>query len=672
VKVKAIGHPDFLKSALGAAVAVLCGFLLWRTPLGEPWVNASYDYLFRFGARAVTNRVTLIQMDNEAYDYFHQVRGQPWDRGLHAQLLNRLADDGCALVVFDSFFRQPHPREPAQDEALAEAMRRQPHIVLMAEQAQVTHPTLAGAQPILPSETFLSAAGTNWGVAWLDPDLDSIVRRHWPYPSPGTYPSLPWTTAQLAGAQLSEHPQERWLRYYGRDGAWTRLSYRFALTQPTNYFRGQIVFVGTAPKTSVPDGETDEFRTPYTRWTGESTGGVEIQAGSFLNLMNGDWLRRPAGWLEALTLVTAGLLLGGGLCRLRLWVACAVAVGVALVAAFGAISWSYFTNYWFPWLVIVGGQVPCALAWALAIKMRHAVKKRAVSVSLSFPRPAAASVEPPPNAPDYELFNPPFGEGAYGKVWLARNTAGHWRALKAVYLANFDQNPDPYEREFNGIKKYQPFSGQHPGLLRVEFVSEKQAGYFYYVMELGDPLEPGWEGEPSTYKPRDLVSERARSHRRRLPVRECVRIGLALSDALDFLHRQGLTHRDIKPQNIIFVNGQPKLADLGLITEIRPPDQERTLVGTPGYMPPPPERPGTPRADIYALGMVLYVLSTGRSTAYFPEIATTLVADKDPADFFPLNTVILKACQPDPAQRYASAAEMHLALQAVLKTIEAG
>ena len=158
----------------------------------------------------------------------------------------------------------------------------------------------------------------------------------------------------------------------------------------------------------MSDDETDKFRTPFSRWTGESTGGVEIQAGSFLNLMNGDWLRRPAGWIEALTLVTAGLLLGGGLCRMRLWVACAVAAGGALAVALGAISWSYFTNYWFPWLVIVGVQVPCALAWALAIGMRHALKKRTVSVSLSFPRPAAA-IEALPDATDYELFNPPFG-----------------------------------------------------------------------------------------------------------------------------------------------------------------------------------------------------------------------------------------------------------------------
>ena len=162
MRIKAIRQREFFKSALGAALAVLCGLMLWKTPLGEPWVNASYDYLFRFGARAVTNRVTLILMDNEAYAQFHQVRGQSWDRGLHAQLLNRLADDGCTLVVFDSFFGQTN--NPAKDEALAEAMRRQQHIVLMAEQAQVTHPRLAGAQPTLPLDTVSRAPPEPIGV----------------------------------------------------------------------------------------------------------------------------------------------------------------------------------------------------------------------------------------------------------------------------------------------------------------------------------------------------------------------------------------------------------------------------------------------------------------------------------------------------------------------------
>jgi len=655
VKFEAARHRKWLPSALGAAVAVLCGLVLWTTSAGEPWVNASYDYLFRFGARAVTNKVALILMDNAAFAQFHQTRGQPWDRGLHAQLLNKLADDGAELVVMDSFFRVTN--NPAKDAALADAMRRQKHIVLMAEQAKVTLPGLAGAEPTLPTEPFLSAAGTNYGVANLDPDPDQIVRRHWPFPSPGPYPSLPEAAARLAGARLSGVPQGKWLRYYGPNGDWTTLSYQYALQEPANYFRNEIVFIGTEPQTSVPgDNEPDKFRTPYTRWTNESSGGVEILVTSFLNLMNSDWLRRPAPGIEFGIFTASGILLGGGLCRMKFLFAGILAMAGAMAISLAAILLSYFTNYWFPWLIIVGGQIPCALAWAAGTRIYRAQKTAALS------RQSVEEIEEAPEIPGYVLFHPPFGEGAYGKVWLARNEQGQWRALKVIYLAKFEQNLDPYEREFKGISRYKAISDQHPGLLRVDFVSEKLDGYFYYVMELGDPLEAGWEREPSTYKPRDLVSERARVHGRRLPVRECVRIGIALTDALDFLHRHGLTHRDIKPQNIIFVNGQPKLADMGLIAEIRPPDQERTLIGTPGYMPPPPERPGSPQADIYAMGMVLYVLSTGRGAAFFPEIATTLVENKDPAEFFPLNAIILKACQPVCTQRYATAAEMRRAL----------
>ena len=644
-------NPLFV-SATGAALAVLAGLLLWGTPLGDPWTNTSYDYLFRFGSRNVTNQVTLILMDNGAFASFGQVRGQPWDRALHARLLNRLADAGCRLVVFDSFFREL--RDPQKDDALAAAMRRQKHIALMAEQTDLALPALAGAQPIRPAETFLDACGTNWGVAWLSSDLDSIVRRQWPFPSPGPYPSLPWTAAQLAGKTLSDEPRERWLRYYGQNGSWTRMSYQFALAQATNYFRNRIVFIGNWPETSVPDGEADKFSTPYTRWTGEASGGVEILLASFLNLLNDDSLLRPAWWIELCLFVVSGVLLGGGLCRFSFLKALAWATGIAMALSLTAISMSYFTNYWFPWLIIVGGQVPCALGWTLAMSSRLT------------PTTATGATEPVPDTPGYELIRP-FGEGAYGKVWLARTKTGEWRALKVISRARFEDNPAPYEREFDGLKKYQPISDKHPSLLRVDFVSEKLDGYFYYVMELGDSLEPGWEKNPSLYKPRDLVSERAKLHQRRLPVKECIEIGITLSEALDFLHRQGMTHRDIKPQNIIYIAGRVKIADLGLITKIRPAGEERTLVGTPGYMPPSPERPGTIAADIYALGMVLYVLSTGRAAALFPEVATTLVSTEEPPDFLPLNSVILKACQPEPADRYASAAEMRSALEASRK-----
>jgi len=84
-------------------------------------------------------------------------------------------------------------------------------------------------------------------------------------------------------------------------------------------------------------------------------------------------------------------------------------------------------------------------------------------------------------------------------------------------------------------------------------------------------------------------------------------------------------------------------------------------------MPPPPERPGTPQADIYALGMVLYVMSTGRPPTLFPEIATTLIQDPETANFLPFNNIILKACEPNSARRYQSANELRDALKQLEK-----
>ena len=219
---------------------------------------------------------------------------------------------------------------------------------------------------------------------------------------------------------------------------------------------------------------------------------------------------------------------------------------------------------------------------------------------------------------------------------------------------------DPYDREFNGIKRYKPISDKHPGLLRVDFVSrKKRQGFFYYVMELGDSRVPGWEQNPKLYRPRDLAYVRKEAPGYRLPIEECARIGMALSDALHFIHQQNLTHRDIKPSNIFFVNGRPKLGDVGLVSDVKPAGAEQTWVGTPGFMPPAPEAPGTIQADVYALGMVLYVTSTGREPARFPELSATLVEKTEHNQFTEWNRIVLKACHPDQAQRYANAAELH-------------
>src|SRR5262249_11195641 len=92
-----------------------------------------------------------------------------------------------------------------------------------------------------------------------------------------------------------------------------------------------------------------------------------------------------------------------------------------------------------------------------------------------------------------------------------------------------------------------------------------------------------------------------------------------------------------------------------------------SYAGTPSYMPPPPEPTGTVQADIYALGMVLFVVSTGNDPVHFPMLQTTLVANQSSPAFMRLNAVLLQACHADVTLRYHSAAEMREALLAVEK-----
>src|SRR5215472_10153187 len=90
--------------------------------------------------------------------------------------------------------------------------------------------------------------------------------------------------------------------------------------------------------------------------------------------------------------------------------------------------------------------------------------------------------------PEHALLRP-IASGAYGQVWLARNRLGAYRAVKIVYRASFDHER-PFEREFAGIKAFEPVSRSHEGLVDLLQVGrDDAAGYFYYVMELADAAE---------------------------------------------------------------------------------------------------------------------------------------------------------------------------------------
>jgi hypothetical protein len=265
---------------------------------------------------------------------------------------------------------------------------------------------------------------------------------------------------------------------------------------------------------------------------------------------------------------------------------------------------------------------------------------------------------PHPVIPDHDVLRK-IGGGAYGEVWLARGVTGALRAVKVVWREDFDDERG-FEREFEGILKYEPISRHHPALVNILHVgrSPDGASFYYYVMELGDDVATGQDINPIEYEPRTLRADHKLTPGVRWDTDECIDVGLRLAEALHHLHEKGLAHRDVKPSNVIFVNGRAKLADIGLVA----PRGQMTFVGTEGFV--PPEGPGTARADIYSLGKVLYEIATGKDRMDFPELPDDLPTGPDRKRWTGLNQIICDVCEPRLSKRgITTAAELAEALR---------
>ena len=247
---------------------------------------------------------------------------------------------------------------------------------------------------------------------------------------------------------------------------------------------------------------------------------------------------------------------------------------------------------------------------------------------------------------------------------------GTLHAVKVVHRRTFNRDR-PYQREFEGIQNFEPISSSHEGFVRILQVGRNDAeGYFYYVMELADDASAvqssmfnvqsaGSDRSPSpehgqrplnhesetsnrsTYVP--LTLEREVCRRGRLPLSECLDLGLSMTAALAKLHARGLVHRDVKPSNIIFVGGVPKLADIGMVADMR---EATTMGGTEGFS--PREGSKSSAADLYSLGKVLYEMSTGLDRKQFPRLPPDLKDHPDHLSFSTLNESVLRACAVDP------------------------
>jgi serine/threonine protein kinase/formylglycine-generating enzyme required for sulfatase activity len=273
----------------------------------------------------------------------------------------------------------------------------------------------------------------------------------------------------------------------------------------------------------------------------------------------------------------------------------------------------------------------------------------AACVKSAIPDQVSAQI---PVIPDHEMLRV-IGRGAYGEIWLARTVTGAFRAVKVVYRSTFESERT-FLREFEGMSAFEPISRAHAGFINILHVG-RTADYLYYSMELADDHLAGRKIDIGSYEPRTLKTDLARH--KCLSADESIRLGLSLTEALEALHVRGLTHRDIKPSNIIFIEGLPKLADIGLVAA----SGQKSFVGTEGYV--PPEGPGTPCADIYSLGKLLYETCTGKDRLDFPEIDSQLSTRPDRERLLQLNDVLVKACANDPKKRYGSASEMHRDLE---------
>jgi eukaryotic-like serine/threonine-protein kinase len=204
---------------------------------------------------------------------------------------------------------------------------------------------------------------------------------------------------------------------------------------------------------------------------------------------------------------------------------------------------------------------------------------------------------------------------------------------------------------------------QHPHILPL-FDSGTVDGTVFYVM-------PYVEGES--------LRERI-TRERQLPVTEAVRIAREVASALDYAHRKGIVHRDIKPENILLHDGQALVADFGIALAASNTGGTRMTetgmsLGTPHYMSPEQamgERTLDARADVYALGCVLYEMLTGEPPFNGPTAQAIVarvmtdqarpIAQSRPTIPDHVEAAVMTALQKLPADRFTTAAEFSTAL----------
>ena len=198
------------------------------------------------------------------------------------------------------------------------------------------------------------------------------------------------------------------------------------------------------------------------------------------------------------------------------------------------------------------------------------------------------------------------GKGSFGTVYLAKRDDGKYVALKEISLIG-----SAGERELQAIASYKSCPSS-PFLLQIlDLVVDEEDDKFYYTMELADNIL-GLDSKE--YKPCTLETILCRHNT--LNVVQTREIVCHLLDGLSVLHQNNFVHRDIKPGNIVWINGVPKLGDIGLLAN----ENSMTFrAGSDGFMPiyNSPILPNSKAVDLYALTRLIFCCLSGKSAKHY-------------------------------------------------------
>ena len=221
----------------------------------------------------------------------------------------------------------------------------------------------------------------------------------------------------------------------------------------------------------------------------------------------------------------------------------------------------------------------------------------------------------------------PCGNGTFGTVYLAEDAIGRRLAVKVV-----PRTGALPERELAGLKNYKDC--RHTNLLAIHHI-EITDSFICCTMDAADDLNRG-QGEYLA----DTLGNRIRKSGRRTG-QEIHAMLEDLLQGLEYLHQHGLVHRDIKPDNILWVNGRAVLADAGLIA----PSGKGSLAGSPGFISPQVlngDAAPSPADDFYALGKVIYCALTGLPVRSYPSLPQEVTLRMDVALGYAFRTACSK------------------------------